>query len=121
MTKQQTVELLKQQLPGFYSVEQVINLINGIDEPSKAATLSPIVLESLVEEAEGRLLKILDRADAEELVDYSSAEMQMDNNEVSLYFIDVNTEDIAERCINVLRETLMDFFLVAEEEEVTPA
>jgi len=32
MTKQQTVELLSQQLPGFYSVEQVIKLINDIED-----------------------------------------------------------------------------------------
>ncbi len=31
MNKQQTIELLQQQLPGFYSVEQVIKLINDID------------------------------------------------------------------------------------------
>lgn len=32
MTKQQTIELLKQQLPGFYSVEQVIEMISKIEE-----------------------------------------------------------------------------------------
>jgi hypothetical protein len=32
MTKQQTIELLGQQLPGFYSVEQVIKLINDIED-----------------------------------------------------------------------------------------
>ena len=32
MTKQSTIELLEKQLPGFYSVEQVIKLINDIEE-----------------------------------------------------------------------------------------
>jgi hypothetical protein len=32
MTKQQTIELLGQQLPGFYSVEQVIKLISDIED-----------------------------------------------------------------------------------------
>jgi len=32
MTKQQTIELLKQQLPGFYSVDQVIEMISKIEE-----------------------------------------------------------------------------------------
>jgi len=32
MTKQQTIELLGKQLPGFYSVEQVIKMITDIEE-----------------------------------------------------------------------------------------
>ena len=32
MTKQQTLDTLKSQLPGFYSAEQVIALIEGIEE-----------------------------------------------------------------------------------------
>jgi hypothetical protein len=31
MTKQATIDLLKQQLPGFYSVEQVIDMISKIE------------------------------------------------------------------------------------------
>jgi len=37
MTKQQTVELLKQQLPGFYSVEQVIKMIDDIEDNSQTS------------------------------------------------------------------------------------
>ena len=32
MTKQETIDLLGKQLPGFYSVEQVIKLITDIEE-----------------------------------------------------------------------------------------
>ena len=39
MTKNQTIDLLRNQLPGFYSVEQVINLIEKIEE-ERAATIS---------------------------------------------------------------------------------
>lgn len=31
MTKQQTIEKLKQQMPSFYSLEQVIEIVAGID------------------------------------------------------------------------------------------
>lgn len=34
MTKQQMIDTLKNQLPGFYSAEQVIEMINKIEEPS---------------------------------------------------------------------------------------
>ena len=39
MTKNQTIDLLRNQLPGFYSVEQVINLIEKIEE-ERATTIS---------------------------------------------------------------------------------
>ena len=32
MTKQETIDLLGKQLPGFYSVEQVIKMISDIDD-----------------------------------------------------------------------------------------
>ena len=35
MTKQETIDLLGKQLPGFYSVEQVIKLISDIEESDK--------------------------------------------------------------------------------------
>jgi hypothetical protein len=32
MNKQQTIETLQKQLPSFYSLEQVISIINGIED-----------------------------------------------------------------------------------------
>jgi hypothetical protein len=40
MTKNQTIDLLRNQLPGFYSVEQVINLIDKIEEERATAISS---------------------------------------------------------------------------------
>ena len=56
MTKQQTIELLGQQLPGFYSVEQVIKIINDIEDGSfeisddMINTISDEIVESLSSE-----------------------------------------------------------------------
>ena len=56
MTKQETIELLGQQLPGFYSVEQVIKIINDIeDSPFEISddminTISDEIVESLSSE-----------------------------------------------------------------------
>ena len=42
MTKSQTIDLLRNQIPGFYSAEQVVNLIEKIEEeqvkPTKTKT-----------------------------------------------------------------------------------
>jgi len=40
MNKTQTIDLLKNQMPGFYSVEQVINLIEKIEEEPMKPKLS---------------------------------------------------------------------------------
>ena len=40
MTKSQTVDLLRDQMPGFYSAEQVINLIEKIEEEQVKPKLS---------------------------------------------------------------------------------
>ena len=57
MTKQETIELLGKQLPGFYSVEQVIKMINDIDDSGSfeisdemVNTLSDDIAESLQSE-----------------------------------------------------------------------
>lgn len=105
MTKQQTVELLQKQLPGFYSVEQVINLINGIEDTNSAGPLN-----------EEQINEIADQI-AEEIVDegtdlISDYELSMSYREVELDSVDYNERTIvnaAKRAIgayfNTLKET----------------
>ena len=61
MTKNQTIDLLKNQLPGFYSVEQVINLIEKIEE-EKTTTISSeridTITRSIVELIDEEQMKI---------------------------------------------------------------
>jgi hypothetical protein len=57
MTKNQTIDLLRNQLPGFYSVEQVINLIEKIEE-EKTASISSEQIELITN-------KILEAIDEE--------------------------------------------------------
>lgn len=125
MTKQQTVELLQNQLPSFYSLEQVINIVNQIEEPAKPATVSLTAaqLESLIEEVSSKLSRMLGRMNPEDFVDFDSAEMDICRNEVSLASIDAYVDDITEHCTETVRETLIDFFTVTEEveEEEVPA
>ena len=66
MTKQQTVELLQKQLPGFYSVDQVIKMINDIEEDGQAQAYNENQLDDLVEtirEKVGSRLRRLDSSD----------------------------------------------------------
>ena len=99
MTKQQTVELLQKQLPGFYSVEQVIELINKIEEPAQSSASSTMTQDKyydFMEAIESKLESRLSRLDTDDVVDTGSAEFELNGNEISLYSVDVNTSTIVD-------------------------
>ena len=114
MTKQATVELLKNQLPGFYSLEQVIAIIDGIDEPAPVneTFLSAGVGEGFIQNL---LDSIADKMDGRHsnLVDLNSAEFELNGNEISLENVDVDTEEILARCEDAIRPIVQDFFQTA--------
>ena len=117
MTKQQTIELLQKQLPAFYSLEQVISIINDIEEPASTPSVSITAeqFENFIEIAEEKIESMIARADSEDLVDYSSAEMEMNSNEVSLVSVEVNSHEIVSQCISAVREAVTDYFTVGED------
>jgi hypothetical protein len=98
MTKQQTIELLGQQLPGFYSVEQVIKIINDIEDGSfelsddMVSTISRDIADALSSEG----TDIVD--------DY---ELTMNYKEVELDSIDLN-EDKIKAAVQDALETYID-------------
>ena len=87
MTKTQTVELLQKQLPGFYSVEQVINLINGIEDSGSTGALSE---EQIVELADQIAEEVADEG-MDLINDY---ELSMSYREVELESVDYNESTI---------------------------
>jgi hypothetical protein len=109
MNKQQTIELLKKQLPGFYSVEQVISIINDIDAGS-----SELSEEKLTEIAEGVydvVEKKMRNTDARDIVDYDSAEFTIEyDNKLELDCVDISSDTIAEIISNEISDYLKDFF-----------
>ena len=111
MNKTQTVELLKQQLPGFYSVEQVIDIINGIEE---SISFNP---EELIEKISRKVETALLRMDTEDdLVNQASAEFELHGNEINLERVDVNIEAILEEVSEVITEAVTDYFPAPSEE-----
>ena len=87
MNKQQTIELLKQQLPGFYSVEQVINIINDVDTGSSGLSEEKLteISESIYDVVEKKMREV----DASDVVDFSSAEFSIEyDNRVVLEAIE---------------------------------
>jgi hypothetical protein len=96
MTKQQTIETLQNQLPCFYSLEQVISIINGIEDNN-----------TLNDDSIQMIMKKISRSlhDSSELIDHGSAEFELEyNNTITLASIDVDIDKILE----IVEEELND-------------
>ena len=107
MTKQQTIELLSQQLPGFYSVEQVIKLINDIEDTDarifkfdsdQIKTLSDNIADAIENEGSS----VID--------DY---ELSMNYKEVELDSVEFNTSSLS----STIKSTIEEFIDNLSEEE----
>jgi len=90
MTKQETIDLLKQQLPGFYSAEQVIDMISKIE---------PEVLDAYEFEFTDERIKTLVDNVVDEISDLgidlvSDYDLSMNYKEVELDSIDLNNHQI---------------------------
>jgi hypothetical protein len=99
MTKQQTIELLGQQLPGFYSVEQVIKIINDIED-SGEFEISDDMVSSLSSDIAEAL-----SSEGTDIVD--NYELSMNYKEVELDSIDLNESKIKAAVIDAI-ETYID-------------
>jgi len=91
MNKQQTIDLLKQQMPSFYSLEQVIEMISKIEEP-KSSILDDELIERIVDKTKRTVKNIIGNIDFDDC-DY---ELEMDyNNTITLTNVDIDSDDIA--------------------------
>lgn len=98
MTKEQMINTLKSQLPGFYSVEQVIGMINQIEEPSGFSQdkLDNFIDDIVVEIKDGGL---------DIINDY---ELEMNYREVELISIEVDRNSISRVVKDSFKNNLID-------------
>ena len=108
MTKNQTVELLKKQLPGFYSADQVIKLINDIEDVNQAYNEDQV--ENLIQSIEDKVERAVQGMYSEDLVDFDSADFSLCGKEISLDSVDANKDQISETVSEAVRKVLLDFF-----------
>ena len=99
MTKQQTVELLSQQLPGFYSVEQVIKLINDIED---TGTTSKFEFDSdQITELSRDIADAIGSEGSSIIDDY---ELSMNYKEVELDSVEFNTSSLSSTIKDAIEE-----------------
>jgi hypothetical protein len=107
MTKNQTIDLLRNQLPGFYSVEQVINLIEKIEE-EKTASISSEQIELITN-------KILEAIDEEHnqgnIVNVEDIEIDFNNWDRKITIGDVPIN------LNVIRDCVEEELINSLEEK----
>jgi hypothetical protein len=74
MTKTQTVDLLKNQMPGFYSVEQVISLIERIEEEQ----VKPKLLDFQIRDITNSIMsEIQEEASRDNIIDVNEIEFEI--------------------------------------------
>jgi predicted RND superfamily exporter protein len=85
MNKQQTIELLQKQIPSFYSLEQVINIIKDIEEDKveTKAEINDELIDSIADEIADQGRYLID--------DY---DLEMSYKEVELSSVDIDRDVI---------------------------
>ena len=112
MTKQQTIDTLKTQLPGFYSADQVIELISKIEDTGS----TPFDVNEFKDQIEEAVKNAIENMDGGDVVDYDSAEFSLDGREITFDGIDVNTTDIVDNVMESIERNVFDEFFDEEDD-----
>jgi hypothetical protein len=109
MTKNQTIELLEKQLPSFYSLEQVINIIKGIEE--ETPTLNEDKIGELLGEIETSIKTAIGELDNEDIIDFDSVELTLNyDRKIEIEDISINPDAIQEAVQDAVNKTICEFF-----------
>ena len=129
-----TQESILKAYPSIYAKQDVLQMLNGFvenitrwvtelpEEKSQGPVMSVEGIQDLSEKISYAINKKIERLDANEVVDFDSAEFEINyDNRVELSSIDFNSNNITEEVDATLDEVLHDYFLTeAPEETETP-
>ena len=109
MTKNQTIELLEKQLPSFYSLEQVINMIKGIEE--ETPTLNEDKIGELLGEIETSIETAIRELNNGDIIDFDSVELTINyDRKIEIEDISINPDTIQEAVQDAVNKTICEFF-----------
>ncbi len=105
MKKLEVLESLKNQMDSFYSLEQVIKIVESIEDETS------IITRETLSELSDNIRKVLER-NRDEFIDNDSAEFEINNgNEIELSYVSVDVDQIVDyinecisECINEVNE-----------------
>ena len=104
MNKNETIELLEKQLPGF--LDQVIELIKGIEAEEGNA---PFDIQALVEVITEHINNQIGGMDSDNACDFSSAEFSLSGNYIELDGVDLESRNISSEAVDGLEDVIEDF------------
>ena len=114
MTKSQTIDLLRDQMPGFYSAEQVVNLIEKIEEEQVKPKLS---VEQLREITQSIVDTIKEEASSGNIICLEDIEFELGwDKRIEVTDAPINFDAIRDCIENSLTEA---FEPLEEEDEVS--
>lgn len=102
-TKKETIELVKNSYPSIWSKDDVLSLLNQLedvknqenDEPKTDwTTVVSDMIDNKLDKLKGRLQDSIENLYSSDIVDYSSAEFELDGNVISLREININNDSI---------------------------
>lgn len=89
MTKQQAVENVQNSISSIFSKEDVIKLINSIEDAQSKDIFN------ILQDLRSKVCNKISNASSEDIVDFDSAELEMDyNRTVNLQSIDIRMDDL---------------------------
>ena len=104
MKKDQMIELLEKQLPGYYSVDQVIQLIKDIEGGT-----NDFDIQALVEVITEHISNQIGGMDSDNACDFSSAEFSLSYNTIELDGVDLEARNISSEATDGLEHVIEDF------------
>ena len=104
MKKDQMIELLEKQLPGYYSVDQVIQLIKDIEGGT-----NDFDIQALVEVITEHINNQIGGMDSDNACDFSSAEFSLSYNTIELDGVDLECRNISSEAVDGLEHVIEDF------------
>ena len=118
MTKQELLDILSAQNDCFYSLAQVVEMINKIEDPkpvtSKEIKITEQQFDNFVDEVVERFQEEVRRGT--DFVDLDSAEFSLNGNEIELDSVDLHTDDLYELVQSCVCHTLNNHVTIEKSE-----
>jgi len=101
----QTITNVNECLSSVFTKEDVVNLLRNLEVSSNKLSKSELVdfVTSYVETQ-------VEQLDAQDILDLSSAEFELNGNEITLDSVQVDTRDLTRNILGEIKESVEDFF-----------
>ena len=118
VSKQELLDILSAQNDCFYSLAQVVEMINKIEDPKPATSKNIVVsqeaFDSFVDEVVERFQEEVRRG--QDFVDLDSAEFSLRGNEIELDSVELHTDDLEEVIQACVSHTLNNYVTIEKSE-----